>query len=36
MDADFVVVGGGVGGTVLAELLGRSGKRVVVLEKSVS
>ncbi len=36
MDADFVIVGGGIGGTVLAELLGRGGKRVVVLEKSTA
>ena len=34
MIADFVVVGGGIGGTVLAELLGRRGKKVIVLEKS--
>ncbi len=34
MDADFVIVGGGIGGTVLAELLGRGGKRVLVVEKS--
>ncbi len=36
MDADFVIVGGGIGGTVLAELLGRGGKQVVVLEKSTA
>ncbi|MGH9530852.1 MAG: FAD-dependent monooxygenase, partial [Terriglobales bacterium] len=36
MDADFVIVGGGIGGTVLAELLGRGGKRVVVLEKTTA
>jgi 2-polyprenyl-6-methoxyphenol hydroxylase-like FAD-dependent oxidoreductase len=34
--ADFVVAGGGVGGSVLAELLARGGKRVVVLERSVA
>jgi 2-polyprenyl-6-methoxyphenol hydroxylase-like FAD-dependent oxidoreductase len=36
MAADFVVVGGGIGGAVLAGLLGRGGKRVVVLEKSLA
>ena len=34
MTADFLIVGGGIGGAVLAELLGRAGRRVVVLEKS--
>jgi 2-polyprenyl-6-methoxyphenol hydroxylase-like FAD-dependent oxidoreductase len=34
MIADFVVVGGGIGGAVLAELLGRGRKKVIVLEKS--
>jgi 2-polyprenyl-6-methoxyphenol hydroxylase-like FAD-dependent oxidoreductase len=34
MTADFLIVGGGIGGTVLAELLGRGGRKVVVLEKS--
>jgi 2-polyprenyl-6-methoxyphenol hydroxylase-like FAD-dependent oxidoreductase len=34
MKTDFVIVGGGIGGLVLAELLGRGGKRVVVLERS--
>lgn len=34
MPSDFLIVGGGIGGLVLAELLGRAGKRVVVLEKS--
>lgn len=36
MTPDFVVVGGGIGGAVLAGLLGRGGKRVVVLEKSLA
>ncbi len=34
MATDFLIVGGGIGGLVLAELLGRGGKRVVVLERS--
>lgn len=34
MQADVVIAGGGIGGAVLAELLGRGGKRVVVLERS--
>jgi 2-polyprenyl-6-methoxyphenol hydroxylase-like FAD-dependent oxidoreductase len=34
--ADFVVAGGGIGGSVLAELLARGGKRVVVLERSTA
>jgi 2-polyprenyl-6-methoxyphenol hydroxylase-like FAD-dependent oxidoreductase len=34
MTPDFVVVGGGIGGAVLAELLGRGGKQIVVLERS--
>jgi 2-polyprenyl-6-methoxyphenol hydroxylase-like FAD-dependent oxidoreductase len=34
--ADFVVAGGGIGGSVLAELLARGGKRVVVLEKGLA
>jgi 2-polyprenyl-6-methoxyphenol hydroxylase-like FAD-dependent oxidoreductase len=36
MTADILIVGGGIGGAVLAELLGRAGKRVVVLEKSTA
>ena len=36
MRADFVVAGGGIGGSVLAELLARGGKRVVVLERSLA
>jgi len=31
---DFLIVGGGIGGAVLAELLGRAGKKVVLLEKN--
>lgn len=34
MTADLVIVGGGIGGAVLAELLGRAGRKVVVLEKA--
>src|SRR5262245_57891977 len=36
MAIDFLIVGGGIGGAVLANLLGRSGKRVVVLEKGLA
>ena len=36
MATDFLIVGGGIGGLVLAELLGRGGKRVVVLERSTA
>ncbi|HZU34871.1 MAG TPA: NAD(P)/FAD-dependent oxidoreductase [Gemmataceae bacterium] len=34
MAIDFLIVGAGIGGAVLANLLGRRGKRVLVLEKS--
>ncbi|MCI0357223.1 MAG: FAD-dependent monooxygenase [Planctomycetaceae bacterium] len=34
LPTDFLIVGGGIGGLVLAELVGRGGKRVVVLERS--
>ena len=34
MAIDFLIVGGGIGGAVLANLLGRRGKRVLVLEKN--
>jgi 2-polyprenyl-6-methoxyphenol hydroxylase-like FAD-dependent oxidoreductase len=34
MALDFLIVGGGIGGAVLANLLGRRGKSVLVLEKS--
>jgi 2-polyprenyl-6-methoxyphenol hydroxylase-like FAD-dependent oxidoreductase len=33
MAFDFLIVGGGIGGAVLANLLGRRGKRVLVVEK---
>jgi 2-polyprenyl-6-methoxyphenol hydroxylase-like FAD-dependent oxidoreductase len=36
MQADVVIAGGGIGGAVLAELLGRGGKRVIVLERSTA
>lgn len=34
MSIDFLIIGGGIGGATLANLLVRRGKRVVVLEKS--
>jgi 2-polyprenyl-6-methoxyphenol hydroxylase-like FAD-dependent oxidoreductase len=34
MAIDFLIVGGGIGGAVLANLLGRRGKRVLVMERS--
>ena len=36
MNPDFLIVGAGIGGTVLAELLGRSRKKVLVLEKETA
>ncbi len=36
MQADVVIAGGGIGGAVLAELLGRRGGRVVVLERATA
>jgi 2-polyprenyl-6-methoxyphenol hydroxylase-like FAD-dependent oxidoreductase len=36
MDADVVIVGGGIGGAVLAHLLVARGRRVVVLERSAT
>ena len=33
MRVDFLIVGGGIGGGVLAHLLARQGRRVLVLEK---
>src|SRR6476646_8631619 len=35
MDADFVIVGGGIGGAVLGEMLARRGKKVIVLERDL-
>lgn len=35
MPHDILIVGGGIGGAVLANLLSRGGKRVVVLEKNL-
>lgn len=35
MATEFLIVGGGIGGAVLGELLARGGKRVLVLEKSL-
>ena len=34
MDAEFLIVGGGLGGGVLAGLLGKAGRRVTVLERN--
>ncbi len=34
MDTEFLIVGGGIGGGVLAAMLGKSGRRVVVLERN--
>jgi 2-polyprenyl-6-methoxyphenol hydroxylase-like FAD-dependent oxidoreductase len=34
MSIDFLIVGGGIGGAVLANLLGRRGQRVLVLERA--
>jgi 2-octaprenyl-6-methoxyphenol hydroxylase len=36
MTTDLVIVGGGIGGAVLAGLLGRVGKRVIVLERNLA
>jgi len=36
MDTDFLIVGGGIGGAVLARLLARGGKRVTVLERDLA
>ena len=35
MSHDILIVGGGIGGAVLANLLARGGKRVAVLEKNL-
>src|SRR5689334_10868167 len=34
-EADFVIVGGGIGGAVLGEKLARQGKGVIVLERNL-
>jgi 2-polyprenyl-6-methoxyphenol hydroxylase-like FAD-dependent oxidoreductase len=34
-DADFVIVGGGIGGAVLGEQLARQGKKTIVLERNL-
>lgn len=36
MDCDFLIVGTGIGGSVLANLLVRSGRRVVILERDLA
>jgi 2-polyprenyl-6-methoxyphenol hydroxylase-like FAD-dependent oxidoreductase len=36
MKIDFLIAGGGIGGAVLANLLGRQGKQVLVLEKEIA
>src|SRR5881394_2674629 len=36
MPLDVIIVGGGIGGAVLANLLGRAGKRCVVLERDAA
>lgn len=35
MKTDVIIVGGGIGGSVLAALLGRAGKRVIVMERDL-
>jgi 2-polyprenyl-6-methoxyphenol hydroxylase-like FAD-dependent oxidoreductase len=35
MSTDFLIVGGGIGGAVLGELLARGGKKVLVVERSL-
>jgi 2-polyprenyl-6-methoxyphenol hydroxylase-like FAD-dependent oxidoreductase len=36
LSIDFLIVGGGIGGAVLANLLSRHGKRVLVMEKNLA